>query len=179
MTSLLPPNATGLERALESATSRLSVVPVPVRDIWSPDDCPASLLPWLAWALSVDGWENGWTERQKRDSIKAAYYVHSHKGTAAAMRAALAALGLGLQVIEWWEESPPGPPYTFRVKLSLEQTGITEAELQRAHEVVGTAKNLRSHLAGLDISLVSKAHPSPCIAGATLTGHAITILPET
>ena len=179
MTSLLPPNATDHERALEALVARIAEVPVPLRSLWSPDDCPVELLPWLAWALSVDGWENGWTEQQKRESIKASYYVHSRKGTAAAMRVALNALGLGLQVVEWFEDTPQGAPYTFRVKLTIDQKGISQADLLRAHEVVGTAKNLRSHLAGVELTLISKSQPAPCIAAATVSGHVITVLPGT
>ena len=51
---LLPANATPLERALAETTARLSDVAVPIRDLWSPENCPTELLPWLAWALSVD-----------------------------------------------------------------------------------------------------------------------------
>lgn len=175
MSSLLPPNATAQERAIEAVLERVADVPVPVRAIWSPDDCPAALLPWLAWTFSVDGWENSWTEQQKRDSIKAAYYVHSRKGTAAAMRAALAALGLGLVVVEWFEDSPQGPPYTFRVKLDIDQVPASQADLQRAAAVISNAKNLRSHLAGLDLTIATAG--AAYFAGVTLSGHEITITP--
>jgi len=177
MTTLLPPNATAMERALEAAGASISDVPVRVREVWSPDDCPAALLPWLAWAFLVDGWDVAWTEQQKRDSIKAAYYVHSHRGTAAAMRASLNALGLGLQVVEWFDQEPAGEPYTFRVKLDVEQSGAGQADLQRALAAINAAKNLRSHLAGLDLTVVSRADPAPCFAGVVLSGHDITIAP--
>ena len=52
--SLLPHNASPQERAIEAATARLADVPVPLRDLWNPETCPAELLPWLAWAFGVD-----------------------------------------------------------------------------------------------------------------------------
>jgi hypothetical protein len=50
-------------------------------------------LPWLAWALSVDEWDETWTEAQKRETVAASYAVHSKKGTPYAVRHALEALG--------------------------------------------------------------------------------------
>ncbi|CAL4868214.1 hypothetical protein MMA231_02489 [Asticcacaulis sp. MM231] len=53
MMSVLPPNASHLERALEAAI-QTPALPVPIRDLWSPDRCPVQYLPWLARALSID-----------------------------------------------------------------------------------------------------------------------------
>ncbi|MGS4945207.1 phage tail protein I, partial [Meridianimarinicoccus sp. RP-17] len=69
--SLLPPNATPVERGFEAAGARITALPVPVRDTWNPATCPATLLPWLAWALSVDNWDPTWTEGQQRAVIAA------------------------------------------------------------------------------------------------------------
>jgi len=46
MNSLLPPNATDTERAIEATTERTTDLPVPLRTLWNPDTCPADLLPW-------------------------------------------------------------------------------------------------------------------------------------
>ena len=54
--SLLPINATQLERDLESSLERASDLPVPIKDVWNADQCPEHLLPWLAWSfLSMFG----------------------------------------------------------------------------------------------------------------------------
>lgn len=99
--SLLPPNSTPFERSAEGATSRLSDVPVLVRNVWNVQTCPASLLPWLAWALGVNEWDSGWTEATQRAVIAASAAVHRIKGTVASIKQALDAAGYpGAIVIE-------------------------------------------------------------------------------
>jgi len=65
--SLLPPNATALEHAADAAMARIADVNVPIRDLWNPDLCPEALLPWLAWALSVEPWDADWPVWQQRE----------------------------------------------------------------------------------------------------------------
>jgi phage tail P2-like protein len=89
--SLLPPNATVLERRI--AASGFVTPSGRVPTLWNADTCPAALLPWLAWAESVDEWDDTWAEQRKRDVIKASRAIHRMKGTPAAIRRALAALG--------------------------------------------------------------------------------------
>jgi len=93
--ALLPPNATPLETALADAIGARHDVAVPVRDLWSPERCPAALLPWLAWALSVDVWDAGWPEVVKREVIAESLDVHRIKGSRRSVERAIAAMGLG------------------------------------------------------------------------------------
>ena len=113
--TLLPPNATPLERALEQALARIEDVPVPVDTLWDPWRCPAELLPWLAWACSVDEWDPDWPEHVKRRVIAAAPDVHRLKGTCAAVERALRAIGVFAEIVAWWQASPRGTPGTFSV----------------------------------------------------------------
>jgi phage tail P2-like protein len=99
MMSILPPNSTSLERAFEAALQEMCDLQVPVRDLWNPETCPDTHLPWLAWALSVDVWESGWPEEIKREVIAASIGVHRRKGTVGAVRRAIAAAGLGGAVL--------------------------------------------------------------------------------
>lgn len=148
--TLLPPNATQPERALEAAAgARLSEMPVRVRDMWNPDTCPVELLPWLAWAFSVDGWSSGWTEEQKREVIRNAVFIHRHKGTLGAVKRALSSLGYELTVIEWFDDPEPAAPYTFRVEVSVPDRGIDEAVYEEVAHIIRDTKNVRSHLAGM------------------------------
>lgn len=100
MASLLPPNASALERAVEGTiNSCIESLRVPLRDLWNPKRCPVALLPWLAWAFSVDEWDTNWSEDQKRQSIAESAYIHAHKGTLGSVRRVLAAAGYGDAVI--------------------------------------------------------------------------------
>lgn len=95
MTAVLPPNSTAFEEALKEAAFLAIEVPVPVDTLWSAERIPAALLPFLAWALSVDDWDPEWTDERKRAVVSASFAVHRRKGTPWAVKAALAAAGYG------------------------------------------------------------------------------------
>lgn len=151
MSSLLPPNATAQEVALSETTERIDAIPVRARQVWNPQTCPASLLPWLAWALSVDEWNANWTDQQKRDTIAASFRVHSTKGTLAAVKTALLALGYEMQITEWWQEPVTYAPYTFGVVIDTDGSALTEDLLSDAATLIAETKNTRSHLARLRV----------------------------
>lgn len=92
MSDLLPPNATPFERALAKTAEHLADLPVPIRHIRNPETCPAALLPYLAWELSVDEWNPGWGEDVKRRVIAESARVHRRKGTRGSVRRALEAI---------------------------------------------------------------------------------------
>jgi phage tail P2-like protein len=173
---LLPPNATAPDLAMEQATFRASDLPFNlVRWMQSPQLIPAQAIPWLAWAFSVDAWDENWTEDQKRQTIAAAYSVQRHKGTIGAVKSSLAALGFAATITEWFQEAPPGPPYTFRINIGIDQDGIPEQAFQRALSVVNSSKNLRSHLTDLSIDMNTRA--DTYMGAVTGVGFNISILP--
>lgn len=169
MSDLLPANATDQERAISETLDRGP--DVVVKQVWNPDTCPAAQLPWLAWAFSVDSWNTAWTEAQKRGAIKASVAVHEKKGTIGAVKTALAGLGYDIDVTEWFQKSPAGDPYTFGVTVELTDEGLpTVDEYQQIADTALAAKNLRSHLTGVDVVAVT--------AGTLYLGAAV-ILGET
>ncbi|MEE1886224.1 phage tail protein I [Pseudomonas carassii] len=172
---LLPPNATAQERALSEAIARISDVPILVRKSWDPDTCPTELLPWLAWAFSVDEWQPSWTEQEKRDVIKASLDVHRHKGTPGSLAKALAPLGYGVEVREWWQMTPPGEPYTFEVTLVATDKPVTPESYERAEHTALQYKNLRSHLTR--VSAVSEQRTTIRLAATTASGDDCTVWP--
>lgn len=89
--TLLPANGTPLERALSVTLGRFSP-PAVVPTLWNAASCPPGVLPFLAWALSVDEWDHHWSIEKKRAVIAAARAIHQKKGTPLATRTALAAL---------------------------------------------------------------------------------------
>lgn len=170
MKSLLPPNATETELSLEAATARLAALPVPLRDLWNPATCPAALLPWLAWALSIDTWSPDWPEPTKRARIALAIAIQRKKGTRAAIEAVVSVFGGAITIREWWQQTPPGTPHTFNVTLSLGSVNGAPAPAALIDDVVEEirrAKPARSHfdfLLGIDAvareALVAIARPA-------------------
>ncbi len=172
--SLLPGNATEAERSVESVLARMSDVPAArVLDVWSPQRAPAPVLPWLAWALSVDDWDEAWPEDRKRTVVARSIEVHRIKGTFGAVRLALDALDLEARVVEWHREEVPGAPFTFRLLVEPRAAGATLRDITRALGVVDRVKSLRSHLASIAIRATSTGGPQ---ASAILrAGHTITL----
>lgn len=98
MSDLLPRNSTALERAVASACA--NDLPVPIRDLWDVDNCPDNLIPWLGWALHVDGWDEAATIEQKRNAIRDAVLLHRKKGTPWALKRALSKLGIDIDIFD-------------------------------------------------------------------------------
>lgn len=172
--TMLPPNATAQERALDESTERISDVPVPVRDMYNPAECPEVVLPWLAWSYSLDEWNSDWTEEQKRDAISLSVYVHQHKGTIGALKTALSALGYELTVEEWHQLDPPGDPYTFGIHIVVSQVGIPTAALfDQIVYVAESAKNARSHLDYVNVTALTDG--DIYCGGAVSIGEVISI----
>lgn len=177
MPSLLPNNATTFEDSLDGAVSRISDVPTPAREVWNADTCAADLLPWLAWAFSVDFWDATWSDAQKRASIKSAVTVQRYKGTIGSVKEALSALGYAATITEWFQQAPPGDPYTFDVNVDMSQVGTDLAGLQKIISYINVTKNLRSHMNTLLPSVTTRG--GPVSAGALCMGIDITIPPKT
>jgi len=96
---IMPPHSGAAERALVNGVVSGFGFDIRVGDIWNPERAPEAFLPWLAWALSVDDWDENWSEDRKRAVIAASVDVHRHKGTVASVRAALTAMGYGTAAI--------------------------------------------------------------------------------
>lgn len=151
MTSLIPLNSVTLELALEAAADEVPLIPL--RTLYNPDTCPAHLLYQLAWAWSVDRWDNSWPEATKRAVCRSAFFVHSRKGTIGAIRRVVEPLGYLLKVTEWWQTEPMGEPATFELEVGVLDTGISEEMYGELTALIDDAKPLSRHMSGLNISL--------------------------
>jgi phage tail P2-like protein len=164
--TLLPPNASAFERAMEQAM-QAAPLPRPIRDLWSADDCPVEFLPWLAWGLSIENWSPAWPESVKRARVRDAIYIQQIKGTRKSVEDVIASLGGEVELIEWWETDPPGEPYTFSLVITF--AGVPGAQYTAEYATslineVYRTKPLRAHFTFLqsvkvvsDISLVPVA----------------------
>lgn len=101
MSNLLPPNSTQIERDVAEVCAEATNLEVLISTIKDPDLCPVSFLPYLAWELSIDVWDDTWYEDIKRNVIKQAIKEYRLRGTVAGVKLALSKAGLGdNQIIE-------------------------------------------------------------------------------
>lgn len=146
--TILPHNATKLERELEGATSRISSVPLLIRESWNPDTCPVDLLPWLAWAFSVDEWRSDWTEGTKRQVINDAYNVQRYKGSVASVKTVLSAVGFSDGIL--LEGAAAGLTWAeFKVKVSRL---LAVADVVDAIKIILATKPESRHLFSFDFT---------------------------
>lgn len=119
---LLPPNATTLEKQLAKRTASISHLLVDIRKLWDSHEIPESFLPWLAWSMSLDSWQEDWQQNVKRQLVAKSVDDHKQKGTRAAVEQAIRRVlaladeedrkdileiqkfDASFQVREWWEQ---------------------------------------------------------------------------
>lgn len=170
---LLPPNQTELEAAIANATES-AVAPDVIAKLWDAENCPADLLPWLAWALSVDDWDESWDEITQRNVIAASIEIHRKKGTVGAVLKALTSLGHEGKLIEWWQKDPLGTPHTFEAEVEIGNRGIDPEALAAIRRQIDAAKPVRSHY---ELRLIGRSNLSAHAAVSCLYGQIIEIQP--
>ncbi len=152
--TLLPLNATPQERALEIAPAiGLAEIPNPFYSLWDPRTCPSHILPWLAWAFSVDDWRTDWPDEIKRETIMASAKIHRVKGTIGAVRRALGTLGYVIDISEWFEHD--GIPQTFRIAVDVLGSHAvgTEISPDLMAEIIDVIENVKPVRAHFDVTL--------------------------
>ncbi len=178
--SILPPGSSALEKALEQVAAKRTDLPVALRTYRQPANLAMSILPWLAWELSLDNWSSDWSEAIKRERVRQAIPIARQKGTAQSVRSVVASFGGSVAIREWWQMSPMGDPYTFSLVLNLEQAGApaTADFVDQVIAEVSRVKPVRSHFtftqgvtAKAGIGLVAAVRPTvyarlPCTAPA-------------
>lgn len=170
---LLPPNATPLERAMAKA-GHLPHQPEIIRTLWNHSTCPLPLLPWLAWAWSVDEWDLAWTPAQQRAMVGRSIALHKKKGTVWAVREAL--LRSGLESVRVIEKPPDAAHWShFDVDVAVIDRPLTEAAINRAAALVEENKAQRSVMRTLRTSLQSSGRMY--MGFALLSGDTTTVYP--
>lgn len=175
MNSLLPPGSAALERRLAAACSDLSGLDVPLRELWNPATCPVKFLPYLAWAFSVDRWDESWTESVKRQVVQDAFFIHQHKGTTSAIRRVVEPFGFLIRIIEWWQTGDA--PGTFRLDIGVQEQGITEGTYAELERLISDAKPCSRHMLGMSINL--QAGGELFTGAGCYVGEILTVYPYT
>lgn len=151
--TLLPHNATPLERALEAGTARLGAVDAPIAALVDPATVAAELLPWLAYGLSVDTWKPEWSDAAKRRAVAESIDLHRIKGTRASVDRVLARIDALATVLEAQDDPTRLAVHTFEIHVPLVTTPGAPADARAEAAIVaeiiaevGKVKPLREHL---------------------------------
>lgn len=174
--SILPPSVSELERDLELALARIEQVEIPIATLWNPWECPLEVLPFLAWALSVDLWRTDWPETVKRRVVDNSLNVNRIKGTRPAVEKALSDLGASTDLVEWFEKAPEGEPGTFEVTAWANEN-ITPGEeamlnpemYDQIRRAIVNSKNTRSHF---EFKVGARFSSNQILAANAITGLA-------
>lgn len=172
MNSLLPPGSSALERRLAQTCGGISDISVPLRDLWNPWTCPVVFLPYLAWAFSVDRWDEKWAESVKRKAVADAFFIHRRKGTIAAIRSAIAPLGRIISVTEWWENNTTAG--SFELDIGVPEDGMTPDMNEEMDRLISDVKPVSRHCS---ISIVQETPGWLFTGGAIYDGDIITVYP--
>lgn len=162
-----------LEQRAAEAGAVISDLSVPLRDLWNPWRCPVKFLPYLAWAFSVDRWEETWSETVKRQAVSDAFWIHQRKGTVAAVRRVIETLGYSMTLQEWWEVADPAG--TFRLEIDLNDIGITEPMIKELERIIGDAKPVSRHISQLTLS--ASVRGTAYTGSALVDGEVIAVYP--
>lgn len=170
---ILPSSSSELEILASQALNKVERVSIPISQLYNADTCPADLLPYLAWAWSVDRWDPLWSTQTKRNVIKASYSVHKKKGTIASLRRVVEPLGYLITVTEWWKYN--GTPGTFKLDIGVLDTGITDEMYQELERLISDAKPVSRHLTGLSIK--AEVQGVLYMGAALMSGSETTVYP--
>lgn len=169
--SLIPPNATSLEKAVEQLGHQISNLTVPFVSLHRIDQCPDKFLPWLAWQHRVEYWNPQWPDFDKRSAITAAKAFNAQRGTRASLQSLLNTVITEYQLKAWHQFEPKGEPYTFVVQV-LDQVILSIEQLAQIHTAVDATKSMRDQYS---IDATVKTDAGFYIAAAAYFGETVTL----
>ena len=174
--SLLPSNASKLDRAIEKVIEHCTQFPVDVRDLWAPWRCPLELLPWLAWAYSVDTWNESWSEDTKRRVVDRSFEIHRYRATPYSIRQSLDTLDINTTVVEWWEQNGSGEPGTLLVNTFVSEQGIDMPLISAIDAQISKTKRGSQHFT---LRTVLSSTSEQYVSCATCSASIATVEPYT
>ena len=172
--SLLPSNSSALEKALDLGFGTLlDRITPPFPELMNPTVTPLAFLPYLAADRGVNEWSSEAAEAEKRLTVEFAWPTARQAGTRLALENAAKGLRLMPEVRAWFEQTPPGQPYSFSVRAFTEQPYSEEIDA-RLDRRLADAKSERDVLS---VSVGLSAFGTHVIGGATFCGELTTVYP--
>jgi len=154
---LLYRNAAGLEKAMADADAvrQVGIDAEAIIDSWDPFKTRLENLPYLAWALGVNYWDDDWSENTKRDWVARQWEFKSLRGTLAGIKMVLDFAGRDVSPFGYHVISAILPPQHAFAGPSL-TTDQREDWLQRLPQLrvwrvqeAGTAADNKAFLGGV------------------------------
>lgn len=172
--TLLPANSSPLEKALDFGFGTLlDRIAPPFPELMNPTATPLAFLPYLAADRGVSEWSSEAAEAEKRLTVELAWPTARQAGTRKALENAAKGLQLIPEVRAWYEQTPPGQPYSFSVRAFTEQPYSEEIDA-RLDRRLADAKSERDILS---VSVGLSAFGTHVIGAATVCGELTTVYP--
>jgi phage tail P2-like protein len=159
-------------KAMDLSMARIGDIDVSVGALWDAARCPVDLLPWLAWGLSIDIWNAGWSEAQKRAAIMNTIPDQARKGTRASLVKILQTFDPLINLVEWFEAEGSGVPGTFDVNIPVDALTFAGRTADFAEAIIRdivATKRLSAHM-----TMVQKVSADLLVwlaAGAQVAGY--------
>ena len=171
---LLPANSSPLEKAIDLGFGTLlDRIAPPFPELMNPTATPLAFLPYLAADRGVSEWSSEAAEAEKRLTVELAWPTARQAGTRKALENAAKGLQLMPEVRAWYEQTPPGQPYSFSVRAFTEQPYSEEIDA-RLDRRLADAKSERDTLL---VSVGLSAFGNHVIGAATVCGELTTVYP--
>lgn len=172
--SLLPENATPLERAFERAfADLLEEIDAPFPELLDPHQTPPAFLPYLAADRGVNEWDANASDEEKRATVAAAWPTKRLAGTRRALELAVRSLGLEPEVIAWHKTDPAGTPYSLHV--IAVNSDVLDADTQTRLEARLEAAKAERDV--LTLEVVGESRGWAYVGAVTYDGEATQIYP--
>lgn len=110
-----------------------------------------AILDELAWAFRLNRlqiWDEATTEG-KRALLVNIFAIRKKSGTRFSVRRVFDLMSVVGEVIEWWEEE--APPYTYRLRIFVDEIGITLSQLMQISELTHRFAPARTQLSELAV----------------------------
>jgi len=174
MSTVLPINASALERAFERAFSDLlGEINPPFPELLDAERTPVEFLPYLGVDHGVREWDPESGEQEKRSTVAAAWPTQRLAGTRRAIEIAVESLGLGVEVRPWHGEDPVGEPYSLLVN-ALARGALNADTQERLTRRLEDAKAERDVLS---LTITSESRGKLYYGAAVSFGGTTTVYP--
>ena len=172
--SLLPANSSPLEKALDLGFGALlDRIAPPFPELMNPTSTPWHFCRISRRIVVSAEWSAEAAEAEKRLTVELAWPTARQAGTRKALENAAKGLRLMPEMRAWYEQTPPGAPYSFSVRAFTEQPYSEEIDA-RLDRRLADAKSERDMLS---VSVGLSAFGSHVIGAATVCGELTTVYP--